>query len=503
MKRIGVIEIGANSVTLTLNEVEEDGYFRQIDELTTSIRLCQDLIDGTELSSEKLNITLSTLRAFKSMCQVSGAKKIIAVATETFRSASNSDELLNLIKNELDIDITILDVDKEIYYNFLGVVNTIYFKNSLIVDIEGIATHLAWVKDGEIKKYYSIPAGTLNLTSEYNLKDRILREDIEAAKSTVNDLIDECTWLKDASFDSIIAVGGTIKALGRMDRIRKRYPFDIEHNYTLTDIDVHEIYNLLKCKSLKQRKQVPGLPFERADIIVAGLCIFHNILSYTSTSNVITSARGLRDGIIYEYLQDNYDYEKNMLVFSIKGIMNKLNINKNHATHVYEISQNIFEDLEPIHRLNDSYRRILITSALLHDCGISIDYYNHHKHSFYIILNSSINGLTQKELLMSAAIAACHRNNQYHIPFPQYTSIINRIDIKAIEYIGAILKIAEGLDRSLEGAVSDIHATIDNETVKLEVESQLDLELEIRQAMRSACSFKEIYNRDLVIEKVN
>lgn len=503
MKRIGVIEIGPTSVTLTLNEVEDDGYFRQIDELTTSIRLCQDLIDGTELSSERLNTTLSTLRAFKSMCQVSGAKKIIAVATEAFRTPSNSDELLNLIKSELDIDITILDIDKEIYYNFLGVSNTIYFKNSLIVDIEGTATHLAWIKNGEIQKYYSIPAGTLNLTSKYNLQDRILREDLEAAKSTVNNLISECTWLKDADFDSIIGVGATIKVLGRIDRIRKRYPFDIEHNYNLNDIDVHEIYNLLKCKSLKQRAQIPGLPFERADIIVAGLCIFHNLLNHTQTSNIVTSARGLRDGIMYEYIENNYEYEKNMLVYSIIGIMNKLNINKNHAKHVYEICKNLFEDLKPIHKLNDSYKRILITSSLLHDCGISIDYYNHHKHSFYVILNSSINGLTQKELLMSAAIAACHRNNKYHIPFPQYSSIINKIDIKAIEYIGAILKIAEGLDRSLEGAVSNIHAIIDEETVKLELESPLDLELEIRQAMRSACSFKEIYNRNLIIEKIN
>ena len=81
MKRIGVIDIGANSVTLTLNEVEENGYFRPIDELKTSVRLCQDLVDNDKISEEKLNITLSNLRVFKSMCQVSGAEKIIAIAT--------------------------------------------------------------------------------------------------------------------------------------------------------------------------------------------------------------------------------------------------------------------------------------------------------------------------------------------------------------------------------------------------------------------------------------
>ena len=503
MKRIGVIEIGANSVTLTLNEVEEDGYFKTIDELNTSIRLCQDLVDGTEISNEKLNIALSTLRVFKSMCQVSGAKKIIAIATETFRSASNSQKLLNLIKEELDIDIHILTIDKEIYYNFLGITNTLYFDNSLMLDIEGTVTNLAWIKDGKIKKFHSLPVGTLNLTSEFNLQDRIVREDIEKATNKINDSISECDWLLNGDFDSIIGVGGTIKALGKIDRIKKRYPFDIEHNYTLNDMDVHEIYNLLKCKSLKQRHQIRGLPYERADIIVAGLCIFQNILKATNIRNIITSSRGLRDGIMYEYIKENYNYEKDMLIFSIKGIINKLNINKGHAKHVYEISKTLFEDLKPLHKLNDSYKRIIRTSSLLHDCGISIDYYNHHKHSFYIILNSCINGLTHKELILSAAVAACHRNNRYHIPLPQYSSILNRIDVKSIEYLGTILKIAEGLDRSLEGAVKEIKTVIGDDSVRIYLKSPLNLELEIRQAMRSACSFKETFNRDLIIEKID
>ena len=503
MKRIGIIEMTPTSITLALNEVEDDGYFKQIDELTTSIRLFEDLIDGKCFSKEKISETLSTIRAFKSMCEISGVKKIIAVATEAFKVTLNSDKLLNLIKDELDIDITILDSYKEIYYNFLSISNTIYFKNSLIVDIEGTSTHIAWVKNGEIQNYYSMPVGTLNLTLKYNLQDRILREDLEAAKIMINNLIDECTWLKYADFESIIGIGNTVKILGKIDRLKKRYPIDVEHNYILNDIDVHDIYNLLKCKSLKQRSQVPGVPYDRADIMVAGLCIFLKLIDTTRISNIITSAGGLKDGIMYEYISKNYNFEKNMLVYSILGIMNKLNINKYHEKHVYTLCKNLFESLKPLHKLDDSYNRILMTSTLLHDCGTSIDYYNHHKHSFYIILNSSINGLTQKELLMSAAIAAYHRNNSYHIPFPQYSSIINRTDIDAIEYIGAILKIAEGLDRSLEGAVSKINVSIDEESVKLKLESPLDLEVEISQAMKSACSFKEIYNRNLIIEKAN
>ncbi|WP_024614418.1 Ppx/GppA phosphatase family protein [Clostridium sp. Ade.TY] len=503
MRRIGVIEIGANSVTLTLNEVEDDGYFRPIDELKTSIRLCQDLVYGNEISSDKLNTALSTLRTFKSMCKISCAEKIIAIATEDFMNASNSTILFDLIKKELDIDVNILDIEKEIYFNFLGISNTTYFDNYLLVDIEGLSTHLAWVKDGEIKECHSMPIGTLNLTYEYELHDRILNQNIESAKNKVMDCLEECKWLKECDSPSIVGVGGTIKCLGKIDRYRKRYPLDIEHNYNLTDIDVQEIYNLLKCKCLKQRYQVYGLPHERADIIVSGLCILKNLQKYSNITNLTTSSKDLSEGIMYKYIDEHYDYEKNMLIFSIKGIMNKLNINKNHAKNVYDIAMNLFDNLKPIHKLDDNYKKILKTAALLHDCGISIDYYNHHKHSFYIILNSSINGLSHKDLLISATVAASHRNNSYHMPYPQFSSIINRIDINAIEYLGSIIKIAESLDRSLGGAVKELIVDILPDSVVLKLKSSLDLELEIRQAMRSAYSFKQIYGKELIIEKVD
>ncbi|MDO5038939.1 Ppx/GppA phosphatase family protein [Clostridium sp.] len=503
MRRIGVIEIGANSVTLTLNEVEDDGYFRPIDELNTSIRLCQDLVYGDKLSPDKLNTALSTLRTFKSMCKISCAEKIIAIATEDYRNASNSSMLFKLIKDELGIDITVLDIEKEIYFNFLGVSNTTYFDNYLLVDIEGLSTHLAWVKDGEIKNCYSLPVGTLNLTYEYELQDRILNNNIENAKSKIISCLKECTWIKYCDSPSIVGVGGTIKCLSKIDRSRKRYPLDIEHNYNLNDIDVQEIYNLLKCKCLKQRYQVYGLPNERADIMVAGLCILNNIQKYSGITNLVTSSKGLSEGIMYKYIDEHYDYEKDMLTFSLKGIMNKLNINKNHAKNVYNLAMNLFENLRPIHKLNDNYKKILKTAALLHDCGISIDYYNHHKHSFYVILNSSINGLSHKDLLISATVAASHRNNSYHIPYPQFSSIINRIDINAIEYLGSIIKISESLDRSLGGAVKELIVDILPETVVIKLKSPLDLELEIRQAMRSSYSFKQIYGKDLSIEKID
>lgn len=501
MNKIGVIDIGPNSLRLMLAEVEDGGYFKIIDELKSSIRLCSDLINGCEICNDKISLILSTLRAFKSLCTVSGASKVIAVATESFRTAQNKDLLISTIKKELDVDVRVLSCEEEIHYNFIGVTRSIYVENSLMVEVEGANTHLAWIQDGCIIKSATLPFGCVNLSYNCNLTDRISRENLEMTIEHISTHLNELKWITENEYDSIIGVGGTVRALGKLDRVRKRYPFDICHNYELTDLDVHDIYNLMKSKDYKQRCKLEGFDSEISDVIVGGLAIFNSIVKLVNNSKIVISSRGLKEGVLYEYINSKHPLNSDILDYSINGILNTLNSNKEHAEHVFWITTKLFNALKPLHRLDNSYDHIVKTASMLHDCGTSIDYYGHHMHSFYIILHSYINGLTHKELLMSASIAASHRFNKYQVPKAPFAAIINSIDIRAMDFISVLLKLAEGLDRSLVGAVKNLNVDFDDTNVVISVASDIDLELEIHQAYRAAYKFKEVYNRNLVIKK--
>lgn len=500
MDKIGIIDIGPSSLRLMLTEVNENGYFKIIDELKTPIRLGHDLASECTICNDTFKTILSTLRAYKSLCTISGAKKIFAIATESLREAKNKDILIPLIKEELNIDIRILNCDEEIHYNFLGVRRSMYIKNSLLVEVAATDTHLAFVKDDKIVKSITLPIGSVNLTYNYNLNDRVLPNDLNNASEFINSLLSNIDWIKDIKFDSIIGIASIVRNIGKIDRVRKRYPFDIPHNYELFKEDINEIFNIVKCKDFKQRKKIDGMEPEVSDIIVGGSLIFKKIVNYINCDKINISGRGLREGLIYEYLKDIYSIDNDILDYSINGILTTLNADKTHAYHVLKIANKIFNELKPLHKLNEEFHNILKTSALLHDCGISINYYSHHKHSFYIILNSYINGLTHKEILMSAAIAACHRFNDYQIPLAPYSSIINQMDLKNIKLIGTLIKISEGLDRSLVGAIRDLNITFDDENVYINVSSDVDVDFEIRQALRASESFKEIYNKNLIIK---
>ncbi|MDU2158545.1 MAG: Ppx/GppA family phosphatase, partial [Clostridium sp.] len=306
MNRVGIIDIGPSSLRLMLTEVNENGYFKIIDELKTSIRLCHDLVTDYGICNENFKTILSTLRAYKSLCTVSGANKIFAVATESLREAKNKDVLLPLIKKELDIDIRVLSCDEEIYYNFLGIKRSIYIDNSLMIEVAGTDTHLAWVQGDKILKSITLPIGSVNLTYKFNLRDRILPQDLTDTFEFITSKLNDIDWLMETKFDSIIGIASTVRNLGKIDRVRKRYPFDIPHNYELSDIDVQEIFNLLKCKDYKQRQKLDGMEPELADIIVGGTAIFKKIVNMVQCNKIIISGRGLREGLMYEYLDNKY-----------------------------------------------------------------------------------------------------------------------------------------------------------------------------------------------------
>ncbi|MDU3723392.1 MAG: Ppx/GppA family phosphatase, partial [Clostridium celatum] len=266
-------------------------------------------------------------------------------------------------------------------------------------------------------------------------------------------------------------------------------------------VGIHELYNIFKCKDLKLRRKVEGIDLDMVDSIFSSLLILNEILKITSIDIIKVSNNTLREGMIYEYLYNNYDVNDDILDYSIYGILNSLNSNIQHAEQVYFISSLLYNELKPLHKLGDNYLNILKTGAMLHDCGISINYQQHHKHSFYIILNSFINGLTHKEQLMSAAIAASHRFNNYHLPLVQFSYLVNKLDIDIVTKIGALVKIAEGLDRSLVSVVKKLKVSFDDEKVVITVSSPSNLDVEIHQALRGKYFFKEIYKRDLYIEK--
>lgn len=501
MDRIGIINIGSNVIRLMLAEIEDDGYFSIIDDLHSSLTFCYDNQNKHPLSDESLARIVEIIKSFNQLCNASETTKVILTATDFFRYSENKDKLISTIKEHLDLDVNVLTTEEEIRLTTLGVTKTMKANNSLLVYVGRFFTQIVYIHENKLKKHHTLSLGSLDVSYKFNLNDRVLAMDLITAIKYINDALLDIPWLNKFSYDSIIIAGELSRNLYKIDMLKKRYPLPIEHYYKFESSEIHDMYNVLKAKNHQQRSKIDGLDINYSNFIVGGATILHSIIALTNCDNILVSSTGLREGVLYDYILKNYNIIDDNLNYSISGILNRLNINKTHAAHVCKLSHVLFRGLKPIHNIDDEYVKILKTASLLHDSGISINYENHHLNSFYIIMNSMLNNLNHREILMSAGAAASHRFNSYKMSCTRFSSIINRLDLHIIEVFGVILKISEGLDRSLSSAVEIDSINYDSENVEIIVTSNKNIDLEISQALRAESSFYDVFHKNLIIKQ--
>lgn len=504
MKTIGIIDIGSNSVRLLLVGINtENGSIKIIDELKDSVRLGEGLDKDSLISEEKIQTTIKTLQTFKSLCDTFKTDEIIAVATEAVRKATNQTYFLEKIQTEVNLNVTVLSGKEEAYYDYFGAINSINKESALIMDIGGASTELILVKDRKVVHSISFPFGAINLTQKFKIKNALTNEQESSLKNFLKENFKSVSWLENLECSTLIGIGGSIRNLSKIDRKYKNYPINTIHGYTAESNSFKLIFDLVKSKTLQQRKKIKGLSDERSDIIVGAACAVDCIIDLCKIKQVIVSGKGLREGLLYNYLCKDGKPMEDMVENSVMNILNTHDGNKTHSMHVYSLAKTLYDslntdyDLENISKVNVS--NILKTAAILHDIGINITYYDHHKHSFYMIINSQINGLTHKELLISAYVAASHRHEIFKLNISQYRAIIDKYDILLIEKLGILLTLSESLDRSMTGVISEIKCELTKDEFTIKTFSNGNANLEIFDALKAAFDFKTIYERNLNI----
>lgn len=498
MKRVGIIDIGSNSVRLVVVECGAERSYRIFDELKETVRLGDDLDRTGELKATRMDQAMKALKMFKSLCEAVQVEEIIAVATAAVRNAKNRAIFLSRIQEEVGFTIRVLSGEEEAHFAYWGVINSIALTDGLVMDIGGGSTELIWVQNREIRQSISLPFGAITLTERWGLDRAISIEQEQRLHQYLLDQYRSVPWLTEARQLLLIGVGGTFRNLGKIDRVRKHYPLETAHNYRMLPQDICLHYQTFRIKDPNQRKKMAGLSKDRADIILGATAAIAILVEFLEIPEIAVSGNGIREGIIFDYLLGDQPVQ-DVLDFSINNIMTKFQLNKKHAQHIHKLTQSLFDQLRALHQIEDPGAvKLIRTAALLHDCGIPVRYYNHHEHSFYIILNSAIHGLTHRELLMSAYIAASHRKDTMaHLP--RYDTMLSKKDQEMMLKIGVLLRIAESLDRGMTGVVQEVQCEISDDTLHIQTVSAGDAELAIYNAMTAGKLFTKVYHKKLNI----
>ncbi|MEO6638761.1 MAG: exopolyphosphatase [Ginsengibacter sp.] len=283
--KLAAIDIGSNAARLLISEVSLDdkntASFNKVSLTRVPLRLGFDVFDTGEIPENKIKLLLYTMKAYLNLLQAYEVKYVKACATSAMRDATNSPEIIEMIKSETGIEIEIISGSDEasfIYENHIAE-NLDKAHSYLYIDVGGGSTELTFFGNNKLIFKDSYNIGTIRL-----LKGKVTDEAWDEMKESIR--------TKTRDFKEVIAIGsgGNINKVYTLSKRKDTKPLPLEL--------LKDFYKELSNVSLEDRMNIYKLRADRADVIVPALQIYVNVMRWAGSEEIYVPKIGLADGLI-------------------------------------------------------------------------------------------------------------------------------------------------------------------------------------------------------------
>ena len=303
MKTLGIIDIGSNSIKLIIVEINKNSY-KEIFHKKFQTRLSQYMEkESKNLCEEGIKKFFNIIYTFKRACDNYNCDEIIAVATETFRQLSNSNEIIDDILSKLDVKIKILSADEECYFGYFSSIPKDLY-DYVHIDMGGGSVEIGLVKNRNLVESVSIPMGAFKMTKKFHIDNNISHEDEVHIQEYVYNKLNNIEWIDKCKNLPAVAIGGSIKTIGRLHQQQQNVTSNI-HGYKLFSHDLEFLIHKITPLSLDEITSTTGLSKTRGDILLGALLTLNSIISYLQSPKIIISKYTIREGILNYYMKNN------------------------------------------------------------------------------------------------------------------------------------------------------------------------------------------------------
>ena len=289
--RLAAIDIGSNAARLLISDfvpgTQNNPEFIKVALIRVPLRLGFDVFGKGEISSQKLDKIIKTIKSYKYLIDVYEVKHLKACATSAMRDARNSAEIIKMVKSETGIEIKIISGQEEaslIYENHIAD-NMNTNESYLYIDVGGGSTELTFFSDSKLIFKASFDIGTIRL-----LKNQVTDATWDEMKQFIK------TKTKGYHHVTAIGSGGNINKIFSLSKRKEGKPLTIEL--------LREYYKEFSNLSLEQRMSVHKMREDRADVIVPALLIYINVMRWTDTEDIYVPKIGLADGLIHTLYEE-------------------------------------------------------------------------------------------------------------------------------------------------------------------------------------------------------
>lgn len=461
MKRIGLIDIGSNTIRLVIFEFDKKTGLDEVLNIKTPARLSQYLTNDLTMTQEGIEVLTTTLSSFKRVSDKFATDELHPIATAAIRQSTNRDDIIKHIEQQLNITMRIIPEESEAFYGYYAITHTTNISDGISVDIGGGSTEVTLFKDKQLKAAHSFPFGVVTLTKKF-FSDKP-HNDKHAIKDMEKFLIKQFSqldWLNDAQV-ALVGVGGSARNVARIHQSAHDYPIGGVHNYSMSAKDVEEVFSLIKKSSRNELKDVDGLSGDRIDIILPAVAVFKNLFTKINATQFTFSRKGLREGyvmhLISEQFPDQFNKE-NIRQDALYHLANEYKIEEKSAKQRVKLALSLLNQLIETKHLDISKtdKRLFAEGSYLYYLGSFINADSSSPHTYYIIANSMIEGFTHQERVKLALLAS-FKNKSLMKFYSHETKWLVQDELDTIQSLGGIIKFINALNISQTNVVDRIY----------------------------------------------
>jgi len=499
--RIAALDLGTNSFHLLVADVRSDGHFEALARDKAMIRLGDVVATKGRITSGAADVAVQTVRHFKLLADAAGATEIHACATSAIRQAANGDALVDRIEAETGVAVEVISGRREAELIFGAIRASLLLDPApaLCFDLGGGSLEIMVGDAAGLQWSASENLGVGRLTAELVRSDPLSKEDRRALQGRITDLLAPMAR-EVAAYAPRMAVGtsGTLLDLAHMVAARRAADVPVSLNQlTFSRDEFLVLHKEIIGSKASERLRMDGLETRRVDLITAGSMVLATAMDLFGFDEMTVSEWALREGIVLDVIgrHDPTDWSDDPRAIrraSVQGFARRCDTNEEHAHRVARLALELFDQTQPLHGLGAEDRELLEYAALLHDVGEHVSTTGHHKHGAYLIRHAQLRGFTPAEVQLLAALARWHRRGE-----PKLGDDFGMVDRRRLRRLAALLRLADGLDRSRSRAVEHVQVTLGPSLVVVRLESSRDVELELWGARRKRELFEKVFEVDV------
>ena len=438
--RIGIVDIGSNTVRLVVYDVPDRMPVPMFNE-KANCRLVEGLAESGCLSPKGVKKAMNSLRRFVRLADAMGVEALDLVATAAVRDANDGADFVARVKAEFNIDITVLSGSEEAGLSALGLVSGVPDASGVFCDLGGGSLDLVQLENGERIKFGTTPLGHLRLRE-------MAEDDTSKAGKIIDKYLSKIDWLEQGQGKNLYLTGGVMRAIARDFIKQMKYPLHVVDNFTIRSNNALDLATILSKQSTVSLKKTSSLSPTRIKSVPFATELLRHLINTIRPENIVFSGFGMREGQMQKHLPDAMR-GRDPLIEGAKTLADRTGRFSLKGQEVTNWVMPLFPDASP-----EDTRRVM-AACLLSDIGWSEHPDYRAEHAFYRTLRIPFAGLSHPDRVFIAAAVYVRYNGDPHARVVKNVrGLLEAEQLSKVDGIGRAIRLAHTLSGSAPGLLS-------------------------------------------------